>query len=140
MKRNLHNNKYLYLLLIIVFLIVNCNKYLPSDRFRIENSDISRIEKEALSGSSDAAFKLYQYYEFWVEDDEKSTYWLKIAAEYNHPIAQYNLAYSLINDPNPNNRLQGLFLANKLVQKGHKDAIELITYYKKIEKMRSKKK
>ncbi len=53
----------------------------PSDSFFIEANKIPQLEKEALQGSPDAAFKLYKYYEMYLEDFNKSFYWVTIAAK-----------------------------------------------------------
>jgi len=98
----------------------------PSDTFNIEQSELPKLEKEALLGSPEAAFKLYQYYSFSKLDNEKSIYWITIASENGHDIAQHTLAYMLMNDSENNNRIRAKFWAKKSANNGNKDALELL--------------
>lgn len=63
-----------------------------SSTFRLNKKTIQSFVKEAKAGSAEAAFKLYQHYDFVDLDQRNGEKWLKMAAGYNHPIAQYNLA------------------------------------------------
>ncbi len=56
------------------------------------------LAKRANSGDSDAAFKLYKFYDLVQLDREKGIYWLTKAAEEGHVGAQYNLGYLYIYD------------------------------------------
>jgi len=54
-----------------------------------------RLEIEAARGGADAAFKLYEYFEYGVADKISAVKWLRVAAEKGHVVAQFNLGYLL---------------------------------------------
>jgi len=123
---------------IIIFLtggfIMSCkddkqnNKpVLPCASFYIEKSELPKLEKEALLGSPEPAFKLFQYYEFYIFNNDKSLYWVTISAENGHVIGQHNLAYTLfMNNHDINDILRARFWAKKAVSGGNKEALELL--------------
>ena len=94
--------------------------------FMIAKADLPKFKTEALEGSPDAAFKLYQFYEFVQLDAKESLYWITISAENGHPIGQHNLAYMLMDDPDLNSRLRARYWAKQSVRNGNKDALELL--------------
>jgi len=49
--------------------------------FKIAETEMPVLEKEALYGDSDAALKLYQYSEYVKRDKSESRYWLLMAAQ-----------------------------------------------------------
>lgn len=100
---------------------------LPSDSFYIEKSELPKLEKEALLGSPNAAFKLFQYYEFYKSNNDKSLYWVTISAENGHVIGQHNLAYTLfMNNQDVNDILRARFWAKKAVSGGNEEALDLL--------------
>lgn len=103
---------------------------LPSASFNIKKSELPKLEKEALLGSPDAAFRIYQFYEMYLFDRNKGFYWLTIAAENGHPIGQYNLASDLLEEENSTNQLRARFWLKKAALAGDKEAVNLL---KKIE-------
>ena len=120
---------------ILGIILISCNKEKPNDDnkpinpssvFIIEKSDLPKLEKEALLGSSEAAFKLYQFYGFYILDYNKSLYWVQIAAENGHVIGQHNLAYLLYNTSDINNKLRAKYWAKKSALNGNKEADEFL--------------
>lgn len=69
-----------------------------NQNFAIPESELPSLEREALRGSPDAAFRLHLYYELIHTDFQRSMYWVTIAAENGHAIGQYNLASFLLDD------------------------------------------
>lgn len=66
---------------------------------------LSEVEKSTLSdkadrGDKNAAFRLAQYYSFVEFDSDKEQFWLERSATAGHAIAQYNLAFFLLNKEN----------------------------------------
>lgn len=101
--------------------------------FWLSKEDINKFVTLAKSGDKDAAFKLTQYYLFSEYDEEKIKFWTEKAAELNHPIAQYNLAYIFYMQVPPNYE-KSIFWAQKSMENKNPSAENLIEEVK--EKMR----
>jgi hypothetical protein len=78
------------LLFLMPFSHANPQSY--ADAFRLPEKQIEAIQKEALAGDKDAAFKLYQHHLLAEEDRLEGTFWLTLAAYSGNDMAQYNLA------------------------------------------------
>lgn len=104
-------------ILIIVILLVyssfSCSpKYKRSDSEKNEEHGLMveafnipfnvriQLEKEALNGSPEAAFKLHNYYKFYLRNIKESMYWAQIAAENGHAKGMYNYGFHLFNYSN----------------------------------------
>ena len=120
--------------LIIIFLLVanmycTNNKNLPissNECFQIKKSKIDKYKKDALLGSEEAAFKLFEFYEFYKNDSEKSFYWVRIAAENGHAISQHYYSYFLLKKGTKEFRLRAIYWAKKSYENGNKDALDLL--------------
>jgi TPR repeat protein len=100
---------------------------LPVNSFHIDKSELPKLEKEALLGSPEAAFKLFQYYEYYMIDNKQSLYWVTISAENGHVIGQHNLAYMLyVNNNGVKDILRSHFWVKKSFSAGNKEALELL--------------
>lgn len=97
-----------------------------NESFNISKEDLPKIKKEALLGSSEAAFKLFNYYELYLYDVEQMMYWLTIAAENGHVYAQYHLAFFLNKISTPESKFRAKFWAKKAQKNGVKEAKELL--------------
>lgn len=97
-----------------------------NESFDIKNSELSKIKREAYNGAADAAFRLYQYYDFVRLDYKEGMYWLTVAAENGHPVAQYNLARRLLDDQDKLKKQRARFWLKKLAEKGDHDAVEML--------------
>lgn len=51
------------------------------DNFRISETDLPVVEKEALYGDADSALKMFQYSEYVKRDKNEARYWLLMAAQ-----------------------------------------------------------
>lgn len=51
------------------------------DNFKISETEIPVIEKEALYGDADSALKMFQYNEYVKRDKSEARYWLLMAAQ-----------------------------------------------------------
>ncbi|HOS41718.1 MAG TPA: hypothetical protein PLG31_18460 [Spirochaetota bacterium] len=118
-------------IIIIIVSFVSCKNddskqskpFFPSMEFDIKKPELPVLEKEALLGSPDAAFKLFQYYNFTVSENEKTMYWLTIAAENGNSVGQHNLAYKMyMKNENPNNKLRAIYWAKKSISNGNQKA------------------
>jgi len=69
-----------------------------SEYFKIPESEIPKLEIEALHGSAVAASKLYYFYHVYKLYYKEAHYWIGIAAENGDSVAQYNYGYLLLND------------------------------------------
>jgi TPR repeat protein len=125
----------------MVWLIMNCNNsdnkesfICINESFVIDKKNIHKLELEALKGSPKIAFKLYQYYDFIELDHTIGFYWLNIAAENGHPIAQYNLATELFEGSDLKNKTRAQFWAKMAAQNGVREAIELLKELERKEK------
>ncbi|PJK10931.1 hypothetical protein CO614_03350 [Lysobacteraceae bacterium NML120232] len=64
--------------------------------FYLNAEEVKDMTLRADNGDKEAAFRLYQYYEFSVLDDEQSIKWLEKSAGLAHEVAQYNFVKSLL--------------------------------------------
>jgi len=64
----------------------------------IPKEELPQLNREALLGSQEAAFRLSRFHEFVKLDYKSSEYWISIAAENGHPVSQYNYAFFLSSD------------------------------------------
>jgi len=63
--------------------------------FSLSEAEIEVLKKKALSGSPEAGFRLFEFYNFFKRDYKESHFGEVIAAENGYPIAQYNLCHSI---------------------------------------------
>lgn len=147
--KKIANIKCAFIFILYGVLIMNCNTtdksnnnknpMTPSQTYELKTDEILLLEKDALLGSGDAAFKLFQYYEFVERDIKNSLYWLTISAENGDYRGQYNLAYTLMLDSNVHSLLRAKYWIIKVVNIGNKDAVELLEEINdKLEKMKDK--
>jgi hypothetical protein len=92
----------------------------------IPDVELPKLEREALKGSPDAAFRLYRYHQSVRLDFKEGLFWAQIAAENGHPVGQYNLGFLWRNDPDPRNRLRARFWLERAAEKGDSLAVDLL--------------
>ena len=97
-----------------------------NEAFIIPEPDLPKLEADALSGSQEAAFRLYLFYEFVRLDPKQSLFWVTISAENGHPVGQYNLGVKLTNDKDLRNRQRALFWLRRSADQGNQRAVELL--------------
>ena len=72
--------------------------------FNLTLEEREQLERKAAGGDAAAAMRVSQYYGLSLESDvEREMVWLRKAAELGSPLAQYNLAFSLIHDVHDRN-------------------------------------
>ncbi len=120
---------------LFVFCFTGCSKEkterTPGESFYLSNNDIKQLSLQAEKGDGTAAFRLYKYYELYLEDHKLSFYWLKKAAENGHVIAEYNLGVEFLDNEERKDRTQALYWLRKAAQGGNSEAKEILD---KIEK------
>ena len=104
----------------------------------IPASEIAHLELEALRGSRDAAFRLYQHHEFVKLDYKAALYWVSIAAENGHPIGQYAFGFMLSDharaevlgrgtaEERVRDRERAVFWLKRSAENGNERALELL--------------
>jgi TPR repeat protein len=122
---------------LCVFCLTGCSKEkaekTPGQSFYLSQDDIKQLSLQGEKGDGTAAFRLFQYYELYLEDGKQSFYWLKKAAENGHVIAQYNLGLEFLNNQQRKDRTQALYWLRKAAQSGNADAKEIIQKLEKQE-------
>ena len=63
--------------------------------FYLQPDEVNTLSHQAKRGDGEAGFRLFMYYKFSNYDEEKSSQWLKIAANNGHATAQYRLYVDL---------------------------------------------
>jgi TPR repeat protein len=86
------------------------------------------LKNKALEGDSESAFKLSVVLSVSGKK-EAGSQWLKIASDLGHPVAQYNLALDLLNDPST--EPEGYMLLQMSSKSGYKMAEQKILEMKK---------
>jgi len=94
--------------------------------FLISDKESPKLQREALTGSAKSAFRLYQHYAFAVNDMSEGLYWLVIASENGHAIAQQNYAYHLMQEQTARSRQRARFWIRESAKRGNKAALELL--------------
>lgn len=88
-------------LIFFSLLFVGCQKkdkemgIATRDCFWLSRAAVLDYSLKANEGDASAAFVLYQYYLFSINNSGKAHEWLVRSAELGHPIAQHNLAMDL---------------------------------------------
>jgi len=104
----------------------------PGMAYRLDASELPRLEEAALLGSQSAALEVTQHYTFWDYDVEKLSYWQLVAAENGKLEAQYHLALDLSESEDADDRLRACHWANAVAQAGRQDlrenALELVKH------------
>lgn len=76
-------------------------------------------------GSADGAFKVAQYY--FKVDPVEYKYWIDVAAENGHPVAEYNRAKLLLEDKRrPQSKQRAIFWLKKSSSHGFSEATLLL--------------
>ena len=93
-------------LILLAMAIVSCSQaiemsgqddqpiFLPQGMV-ISESELPQLEREALGGSAESAFRLFKFYEYVESSDRMAFFWVAIAAENGHPAGQYDYAVML---------------------------------------------
>ena len=92
----------------------------------ISREQFPKLEKEALLGVPESAFRLSLFFESVRLDMKEALYWLTIAAENGHAVAQYNLAVFLLEDRDTRSRQRARFWLKQASKQGHTKATELL--------------
>jgi len=96
-------------LVALIYVLMGCSRVPDSNdinkpiagvqRFILTTDEIKKLTIEAENGKLDAAYKLFEYYDFGDMDYEKSIYWLMKAAENGHISAQSILGRAYVQHP-----------------------------------------
>jgi hypothetical protein len=65
------------------------------DGYYLSETEIAELEPAARGGNVQAARRLTDYYQLYVSDLEKTTYWQRVGAENGDALATFNLASNL---------------------------------------------
>lgn len=89
----------------------------------IDEDKIEEAIGKAKKNDLEAILSLYRHYKFSALDTEKSIIWLSKAASLDDPISQYNLSMHFLRAGELD---KALLWANKSMENGEEDALELI--------------
>lgn len=92
--------------------------------------EIEEFQREALRGCPKAALRLYAFYESVRMDYAESLYWLRIAAENDSSVGQYNLGLALRDDADSRNRQRARFWLERSAANGDSLAQELLKEFR----------
>lgn len=96
--------------------------------FSLMRDELESLIIEANNDDKNAAFRLYQFYEFSVRDEKEADKWILSAAELGHKTAQYNLSKKFYQSQL---YFDSLPWCNKAIQNGHSEAQELLRQIQK---------
>lgn len=83
----------------------------------VPERELPILERQALLGSAEAAFRLQTHYD-WALDYSKSIFWGTLAAENGNQVGAYNLGYRLSESPDPKQRLRARFWLESAKNRG----------------------
>jgi len=90
--------------------------------FMLDEPEIVSLGKSALLGSPTDAFRLYEHYNLVEIDLAKTRFWVQIAAENGHVVAQYNYAHLLLAEGGPAGQNRGVYWLKQAARNGDSDA------------------
>ncbi len=91
----------------------------------------SKLEREALLGDAKAAYELLNKTALAAGGPAESQYWLEIAAENRHPIAQYNLGAKLLGNADPRDQIRAEYWLSRAAKNGDDSAAKLLKQVRK---------
>lgn len=65
------------------------------DGFHLSESEIDELEPKARAGDVEAARRLTDYYQLYVSDIERTTYWQRVGVKHGDALSTLNLASNL---------------------------------------------
>jgi TPR repeat protein len=95
------------------------------------SAELSKLEREALLGDAKAAYQLLGKTALAGGGTSDSSYWLEVAAENGHPIAQYNLGAKLLGSVDPRDQVRSEYWLSRAAQSGDRSAAELLKQIRK---------
>ena len=125
----------LFLSLFFYFGCAVTNKNTPvtnSSDFLTQEQIASYLEKAKL-GDAGAAYRLSQYYEFWIYETNSALKWLSISATNGNPSAECNLGvyYSNSSNPSSNEIANAKYWFGRLALTGNTNAINKLAEFDK---------
>lgn len=105
------------LLLAGALCIVTTAKAGPFGNLFIPDSEYRAVERRALEGSAEDAFRMASHFEAGFQYD-KAIFWGTIAAENGSQVGAFNLGYRLAQSPDPKQRIRARFWLQKVIDHG----------------------
>ncbi|MHC1725689.1 MAG: tetratricopeptide repeat protein [Syntrophobacteraceae bacterium] len=92
----------------------------------LSDKELTRLKTKALAGSPKPAFRLYLFYEYVHRDAEESRYWLRIAAQNDDPVGQFEFGLLLAKDSDERNQQRSRFWIERAARNGNPGAVEYL--------------
>jgi TPR repeat protein len=99
--------------------------------FAITNAQRDQLMRSALDGSGDAAFHLFRFYAYTLDNLDEALRWAIIGAENGDANCQYSAAIFLNNKNSPGDKKRSLFWLKKAASQGLKIARQELDRYEK---------
>lgn len=96
-----------------------------SQAFVIPPNEIPSLQRDALRGSGEAAYKLAQFYDFVVLDTQEGLRWKIIAAENGHANGMYALGLTLKNRPDEQSKERARYWFEKVSKEASGETSDL---------------
>ncbi len=95
--------------------------------------DLAKLERQALLGDAKAAYRLLGNAALAGKPgtNDDTAFWLAIAAENGHPIAQYNLGAKLLGEADPRDRVRAEYWLSRAAKAGDASAAQLLKRVRK---------
>ena len=93
-----------------------------SEAFRLSSSELRTLEWRAELGDAESAYRVSQYFTFWIDDPKLGRIWLERAARRGHRDATFNLGARLLDSRSGEERARGRKLLMQLAAQGDADA------------------
>jgi len=102
-------------------------------RYRIPPNDVAKLEREALLGDAKAAYRLLGNAALSGAAGTASDarFWLTVAAENGHPVAQYNLGAMLLGHADPRDQVRAEYWLSRAARSGDASAALLLKRVRK---------
>ena len=102
-------------------------------RYQIPPDQVAKVEREALLGDAKAAHRLFGRAALSGApvDSKETTFWLTVAAENGHPVAQYNLGAMLLGRADRREQVRAEYWLARAAKAGDESAARLLKRLRK---------
>jgi TPR repeat protein len=97
---------------------------------RMPAAELVKLAREALLGDAKAAYRLLGDAAL-AGNTADTTFWLEVAAENGHPIAQYNLGAKLLGNADPRDQVRAEYWLSRAARAGDRSAERLLKQLRK---------
>ena len=93
---------------------------------KISDYEIEVLSDYALRGGKKEAYKLYEYYRDYKQNETEAVYWLRVGAQNKNSDCQYEYGKYLLSKDDENEKIRGIFWIKKAAFNDNKEAWQFL--------------